>query len=92
MHQVVGIGERRAGTASRTGKPYDFTAIYCTHPAENVRGVVAEEIMFSHLAGLTLPDIAVGDTINVSYDKWGFLQGLTIAEKSSNKGGLPKVN
>ena len=92
MHQVVGIGERRTGTASRTGKPYDFTAIYCTHPAENVKGVVAEEIMFSHTSGLTLPDIAIGDMINVSYDKRGFLQGLTIAEKSSGKGGgLPNL-
>jgi len=93
MYTIVGIGERRTGTASRTGRPYDFTAIYCNYPADKVKGVVAEEIMFSHLSGLTLPDIAVGDTISVSYDKRGFLQGLTIAEKSGGKGGgLPKLN
>ena len=92
MYTVVGIGDRRAGTASRTGKPYDFTAIYCTYPADKVKGVVAEEIMFSHLSGLTLPDITVGDTISVSYDKRGFLQGLTIAEKGGKGGNLPKLS
>jgi len=91
MYQIVGIAERRSGTAARSGKPYDFTAIYCTYPAENVKGVVAEEIMFSHTSGLTLPDVAVGDTINVSYDKRGFLQGLTIAEKGGKGGGMPKL-
>ena len=92
MYQVVGIADRRTGTASRTGKPYDFTAIYCTYTADKVKGHVAEEVMFSHHSGLTLPDISVGDTIQVSYDKRGFLQSLTVVEKSGgNKGGLPKL-
>jgi len=91
MYKVVGIGERRNGTSSKTGRPYDFTAIYCTRPANNVTGLMAEEVTFSHTSGLTFPNIAVGDTINVSYDKRGFLQELSIAEKTDGKSSMPKL-
>jgi len=87
MYQVVGIGERRTGTASKTGKPYDFTEIYCVRTAPKVTGQIAEKITFSHTSGLTFPVIAVGDTLNIFFDQQGFLQDLTIAEKGGGKGG-----
>ena len=86
MYQVVGIGERRTGTAAKTGKPYDFTEIFCVRTAPKVTGQVAEKITLSHTSGLTYPVIAVGDTLNIFFDQQGFLQELTIAEKGGGKG------
>ena len=92
MYQVVGIGERRTGTASKTGKPYDFTEIFCVRAAPRVTGQMAEKITLSHTSGLTFPPIAVGDTLNVLFDQQGFMQELTIAEKGGGKGSsLPKI-
>jgi len=91
MYQVVGVGERRTGTASKTGKPYDFTEIYCVRTAPKVTGQKAERITLNHMSGLTFPLIAVGDTLNVIFDQDGFMQELTIAEKGGKGGGLPKL-
>ena len=92
--EVLGIGERRSGTSSKTGKQYDFTALYVKYELKNVQGHAVEEIMFSHGGDVVLPKISVGDTINVVYDKRGFIQQVDVVQKSNNandKGGLPKV-
>lgn len=83
LYTVVGISQRRSGTSTKNGKPYDFTAIQCTCPAADVTGLKVEEVSFSHLANLVLPDVAVGDTISVDYDKRGFMVGISLAEKSA---------
>ncbi len=71
------------GNAAKTGKPYDFTPIYCVCTDKDVVGQKAEEISFSHLSGLTFPDIHVGDTISVSHDQRGFMEEIFVVEKSS---------
>jgi len=87
MYQVVGIGDRRTGTG-KNGKPYDFTEIYCTYEDEEVTGLKAEAVMFHHRPKRILPDIAVGDTVHVFYDKDGFLRKI---EKSGGKAPMPKL-
>jgi hypothetical protein len=87
---VSGIGERRSGTSKKTGKPYDFTPIYCFSTAADVVGHKAEEISFNHLSKLTFPSIAVGDEIDIQYDKNGFIVSVDI-EKSGGKSNI-KIN
>ena len=89
--EIVGIGERRSGV-SKTGKQYDFTPLYCIYEDAKVKGRVAEEIMFSHGGEVSLPNIQVGDVINVFYDKRGFIQHIEVVTKSSSSDkGLPKL-
>ena len=86
-YQVVGIGQRRSGTSSKSGNPYDMTAIHCICKAADVEGHKVEEIVFSHLSSLTYPaDISVGDTLDVGYDKRGFMVDFALVEKASDKG------
>jgi len=79
--EILGIGQRRSGTSKSSGKPYDFTTIYCAYSASDVVGEKVEEIIFSHLSGIAFPDIHVGDIIHVSYDRRGFLEEIDIVEK-----------
>ena len=89
--EIIGIGERRSGVG-KTGKAYDFTALYCTHEAKGVKGHAVEEIMFSHLGDVEFPKVSVGDKINVSYDKRGYIQQVDVVSKSNDsKGGMPKI-
>jgi hypothetical protein len=91
-YTVVGIGERLSGKSAKNGNQYDFTPIYCFCVSPNVVGHKTEEVSFSHLSKLTFPSqLAVGDIINVEYDKRGFMVGITILEKSDGKSNV-KIN
>ena len=90
LKEVVGVGERRQGYG-KTGKPFDFTPVYCTHELKGVKGVAAEEIMFSHVGEISFPNVSVGDRIEVVYDKRGFIQHVEVVSKTNNKEPLPKV-
>lgn len=79
---IVGKGQRRSGKSSKSGKEYDFTAIYCIRAANGVEGHLAEEISFNHRSSLVFPDVHVGDVVNVSYDKNGFLEDFSVIEKA----------
>jgi hypothetical protein len=80
--KVIGIGQRHAGTGKTSGKPYDISNFYCTYSTTEVLGEKTEEITYNHLSGITLPDIQIGDIINVSYDKKGYLEEIIIIEKN----------
>ena len=80
--EILGIGQRRSGTSKTSGKPYDFTTIYCAYSASDVVGEKTEEITFSHLSGMAFPDVHVGDTIHISYDKRGFLEEFDVIGKA----------
>lgn len=81
--KVIGIGQRRTGTSKTSGKPYDISSFYCAYSTTEVLGEKTEEITFNHFSDIVFPDIQIGDTINVSYDKRGFLEEITIIEKAS---------
>jgi len=88
--EVVGIGQRRSGKSAK-GTDYDFTPLYCLSTKAEVDGELAEEITFSHRSGMIFPDVHVGDIINVSYDKRGFLEEFEVVEKAGTGKGL-KLN
>jgi len=89
LYSVVGIGSRMSGTSKTSGKPYDFTIYFCLCSVAGVQGHKAEEVSFSHLSQMIQPDIQVGDTINVDYDRRGFMVGISLVEKSK---GTTKIN
>ena len=92
--EILGIGQRRSGTSKSSGKLYDFTPFYGAYSAGDVDGKKVEEITFSHLSGIVFPSIQVGDIINVSYDRKGYLEELSIIEKGGKvpQGGNLKIN
>ena len=77
--EVVGVGDRRSGTAKKTGKPYDGTTIYGLKlsPDKDVDGQVTKEVYLNHLMN-NFPVISVGDIVDVEYNESGFIDGVTI--------------
>jgi hypothetical protein len=82
---VVGIGQRRSGTAKKTGNPYDGTTIYVLTVANDVKGQKAEEVYFNHLSEINFPDdVGIGDVIDVQYNRQGFIDGVSIVSKGKS--------
>lgn len=79
--KILGIGKRRAGV-SKSGKDYDFAYLYCTHEAEDVEGEKTEEVHLNFRSPVNYPAFQVGDIINVSYDKNGFLEEIAVVDKT----------
>lgn len=80
--QVVGVGQRRSGTGKNSGKPYDGTTIYILSAANDVQGHKAEEVYINHLSSVTFPEVGIGDTIDVQYNRQGFLDEITVVTKA----------
>jgi len=80
--QIVGISQRRAGTAKNSGKPYDGTTIFCIRKANEVVGQKTEEIFMNHLSLISFPEVSVGDIINVGFDRNGFMEEFDVIERS----------
>jgi len=79
--EITGIGQRRSGV-SKAGKDYDGKSVYGLTAARDVEGKKAEEIYFNFQSGFAYPDVKIGDTIDVRYDKNGYITDITIAKKS----------
>lgn len=59
---IVGVGNRRSGTSTKSGKGYDFTPISFTYEDEMVTGVRAETVNVDQSSlGEYVP--AVGDQV-----------------------------
>jgi hypothetical protein len=84
--QVVGIGQRRAGTAKKTGNPYDGTTVYVLSAASDVHGQKAGEIYLNHLSSVPYPDMGIGDTINIDRNEQGFIEEITLVSKAVKEG------
>jgi len=87
-YQVVGIGSRNKGVSKKDGKSYDFTPIGCISAAPGWTGHRAEEITFSHSSNMVLPDLTVGDIIDVDRNAKGYIVELTVVEKYSGKSNV----
>lgn len=61
---IVGVGNRMAGTGKNSGKPYDFTPVSFTYDDRFITGVKSATVNISQDAmGEYIP--AVGDTVEV---------------------------
>lgn len=91
--EILGIGQRRAGTGKVSKKPYDITVVYCAYPSIDVDGKKVEEITFNHLTGMKFPDISVGSSIFISHDSQGYLEEFYVVEKDGKapQGGNLKI-
>ncbi|MDR0325034.1 MAG: hypothetical protein LBI19_02925 [Oscillospiraceae bacterium] len=78
--QVIGLGQRRSGTAKKTGKPYDGTSVYIMSAASDVQGHKAGEIYLNHLSSVPYPEINVGDIIDIDRNEAGFIEEITVVK------------
>lgn len=90
---VVGMSERRQGTGSKSGKPYDGTTVHCT--VERSRdvsvGVAVKEIYVNHLTFTDCPSINLGDLIDVGYDDKGYLESIEVVRPASQSNPFPAL-
>ncbi len=80
---VVGIGQRRSGTAKATGNPYDGKSVYILSAASDVQGHKASELYFNYLSAVTYPEVAIGDTISVERNDKGFVEEVSVISKKA---------
>ena len=62
---IIGVGERKAGTAKASGKPYDFTPVAFTFEDAHISGVKAATVNISQNCMPVGYSPAVGDTVEV---------------------------
>ena len=77
---ILGISDRRSGTAKKTGKPYDGTIIHCVlaRSKDVETGQAVKEVYLNHLSRIAIPALNVGDFIDVEYSDQGFIEGIEV--------------
>lgn len=68
---VIGVGQRKAGLAKKTGKKYDFTEISIGYEVDGVTGMRCETVAFDQ-AVIGDRVIAPGDILDLVFHQANF--------------------
>lgn len=73
--EVVGIQDVNY-VSRKTNNPVSGTTFHVTYPKEGVEGVVCESIFVSSRSDIQVAGIRVGDTVDLSYNRYGSVDRL----------------
>lgn len=74
--KVIGVREM-SGVSKKSGRPYSGVMVWYTEPQSGVTGLSSDSAFLSDevLGGLV---VAVGDEVDIRYNRNGFVTGVTI--------------
>ena len=81
--KVIGI-QNVNYTSKKTGKPVSGIALHCSYDAQDVKGQAVERYFISAAAQDAYRDaamVALGDDINVMFNRYGNVCGLVAVPK-----------
>lgn len=68
---VIGMGQRKAGVAKKTGKKYDFTEVAIGYEVDGFSGMKCETIAFD-TDMIAEKNVAVGDVLDLVFHQANF--------------------